>query len=89
VNLLISAARQGTSDGQRTIAARDTMLQPALTERVVRIVREAGTVFETSPLTEDLTPRERDVLRWIAGGSSNREITAALRMSDGAIKTLS
>ena len=37
--------------------------------------------------TEELTPRERDVLRQLALGRSNREIAAALDIGDETVKT--
>lgn len=70
----------------RAVAGGETILQPALTERIVRVVRKQGTAFETLSDPEKLTPRERDVLRLIAGGYSNREIATSLRMSEGSVK---
>lgn len=36
---------------------------------------------------EELTPRELEVLRWLAAGSSNREIAAELTLSERTVKT--
>jgi hypothetical protein len=45
-----------------------------------------GKPFQSAPSPETLTPRERDILRLIAAGYSNREIASVLRMSEGAVK---
>lgn len=84
--LLKDVSLERLADTIRKVAAGETLLQPALTERVVRTVKKEGTQFESLPEPEQLTPRERDVLRLIAGGYSNREIAATLRMSEGSAK---
>ena len=67
----------------RTVADGKTMLQPAMTERIIRIVKETGTNFESTERPEKLSPREAGVLRLVAAGCSNREIGEALKMSEG------
>jgi DNA-binding NarL/FixJ family response regulator len=70
----------------RAVARGELLLQPVITERVMRIVQEMGNNFEVHADPEQLTPRERDVLRLIAAGYSNREIAGSLRMSEGSVK---
>lgn len=84
--LLKDVSLERLSETIRAVAGGETILQPALTERIVRVVRKQGTTFEALPDPEKLTPRERDVLRLIAGGYSNREIATSLRMSEGSVK---
>jgi len=74
------------ADAIRKVASGKATLQPAMTERVVQVVQARGNRFESLPEPERLTPREQDVLRLIAGGYSNREIAAALSMSEGSVK---
>ncbi len=64
----------------------ETMIRPALTEAVAASLRSQGSRFEASALPDDLSPRELEVLRLMAGGYSNREISTALSKSEGTIK---
>lgn len=84
--LLKDVSLERLAETIRAVAAGQTVLQPALTERVVRVVRRQGTDFETSPNPSRLTPRELDVLQLVAGGCSNQEIAISLRMSAGSVK---
>jgi len=84
--LLKDVSLERLAETIRAVAAGETVLQPAITERVVRVVRGRGTEFESSPGPTHLTPRELDVLRLIAGGYSNQEIAVSLRMSAGSVK---
>jgi two-component system response regulator DesR len=56
--------------------------------RAVRMVGLGMTVFQpqTDGNATPLSPREREVLELIAGGSTNREIAAALHLSPHTIK---
>src|SRR5919107_1840405 len=57
----------------RTVAAGDALLSPGVTKRVIK--RYARTLRPAPPIElDELTARERDVLRLIAQGFSNGEI---------------
>ncbi len=64
----------------------ETIVQPALTETLMRGLRQQENEFESLPNPERLTPKETEVLRLVAGGYSNKEISTALNKSEGTIK---
>ena len=70
----------------RTVAAGGTCIEPVITERIVRALDGSGASFESAPLPEPLTDREKTILRFLAGGYSNREISELLKISDGTVK---
>lgn len=84
--LLKDVSVERLADGIRAVAAGKTLFQPALTERVVRVVQARGSDFDALPNPESLTPRETDVLRLVAAGYSNREIAESLGMTEGSVK---
>jgi DNA-binding NarL/FixJ family response regulator len=69
-----------------SVAAGETMIQPAITEALLRGLTRLPGEFDSSPIPEPLTPRETEVIRLMAGGYSNREISQALNKSEGTIK---
>jgi DNA-binding NarL/FixJ family response regulator len=70
----------------RTVAAGGTLLQPALTERMLRAVSERTTETTGIRGPDRLTDRELDTLRLVAAGYSNREIASALHLAPGTVK---
>lgn len=69
-----------------SVAAGGTMIQPAITEALLKGLSRQSSDFEASDIPEPLTQRETDVIRLMAGGYSNREISQALNKSEGTIK---
>ncbi len=63
-----------------------TMVRPAITDTLLRAVDSSTQSFETLPDPQDLTKKELEVLRLVAGGYSNREISEGLKRSEGTIK---
>jgi DNA-binding NarL/FixJ family response regulator len=84
--LLKDVSLERLSEAVRIVSTGKTLLQPTLTERIIRIVKETGTSFQSTEKPEALTPRELDVLRLVVAGYSNREIGEALRMGEGVVK---
>jgi DNA-binding NarL/FixJ family response regulator len=70
----------------RTLAAGGTCIEPAITERIVRALEKSDMPFDAAELPEPLTDRERTILRLIAGGYSNKEISELLAITDGTVK---
>lgn len=70
----------------RTLAAGGTLVQPAVTERILRGLSGVKQGYPSLETPDPLTGREREVVRLMAGGYSNREIALALHMSEGTVK---
>jgi DNA-binding NarL/FixJ family response regulator len=73
----------------RALAAGTTFLQPALTataERALAAAADEGDGDDDPGRDPQISPREREVLRLLAAGFSNREIGSALHVAEGTIK---
>lgn len=70
----------------RTVAAGDALLSPAVTKRVIEQFTRSPRPAPPKEVGE-LTVREREILRLIAGGLSNAEIGRELYISDTTVKT--
>jgi DNA-binding NarL/FixJ family response regulator len=70
----------------RTVAAGEALLSPTVTKRVIE---QFARIPRPTPPKEldDLTARERDILRLIAGGLSNAEIGEQLYIGETTVKT--
>jgi DNA-binding NarL/FixJ family response regulator len=73
-------------DAVRTVAAGGSLIRPSVTEHVLSGVDRLAARFESAESPEALTPREREVLRLIAAGYSNREIAEASGTAEGTVK---
>ncbi len=72
--------------GIRTLAAGGTLLQPALTNRLLSAVAVTHPVLGMHAPSEQLSDREVDVLRLAANGWSNRQIAHGLHLAEGTVK---
>jgi DNA-binding NarL/FixJ family response regulator len=73
-------------DAIRTVAGGGTLINPAVTERVIRGLARLASSVPASSLPVALTKRELDVLRLIASGASNKEIADALGTAEATVK---
>lgn len=64
----------------------ETMIQPAITETLLKGLGQRDSSFDSAAMPEPLTPRETEVIRLMAGGYSNKEISTALSKSEGTVK---
>jgi DNA-binding NarL/FixJ family response regulator len=62
-----------------------THLAPGLMEKVISS-HQTDTITSLPPELQELTPREREVLKSIAMGENNREIANRLYISEGTVK---
>ncbi|HLA98994.1 MAG TPA: response regulator transcription factor, partial [Anaerolineales bacterium] len=67
----------------RAAAAGQVQLSPKVAERLMREIKTPKEPIEESQLTE----RETDVLRLLAGGKANKEIALELHISETTVKT--
>ena len=70
----------------RAVAAGETLIRPVVTERVLRGLEHVRRDFDALDPPDQLTKRETEILRLMAGGYSNREIADALGTAEGTIK---
>jgi DNA-binding NarL/FixJ family response regulator len=76
-------------DAIRVVAAGEALLAPTVTKRMItEYVRRPPVQARQPPRAlEDLTPREREMLTYVAKGMSNAEIAAAAFVSEPTVKT--
>jgi DNA-binding NarL/FixJ family response regulator len=84
--LLKDVSLEQLAEAIRAVAAGGTLINPAVTERVVRGLARLATSVPASAAPSALTRRELDVLRLIAAGQSNREIADALGTAEATVK---
>ena len=84
--LLKDVSLEQLTDAIRAVAAGETLIRPAVTERVLRGLEHVRRDFDALDPPDPLTKREVEILRLMAGGYSNREIADALGTAEGTVK---
>ncbi len=81
--LLKRSAAEELVRAVRAVAAGNMYLDPAIVSKAVseRVLESAGDMHES------LSPREQDVLRFVAQGFSNKEIGAKIQVSTKTVET--
>ena len=79
--LLKGASRQEIFGAIRTVHAGGSLMQPAVTDRLLERIDRGG-----GPDTGNLTPRELEVLTLLARGLKNAEIAGRLFISERTVK---
>ena len=83
--LLKHASPTEIADAIRRVLAGDTWLDATAATRLVQRLRARSQ--DTTDLATLLTPREQEVLRFVAAGLSNQEIRDYLVLSEATVKT--
>jgi DNA-binding NarL/FixJ family response regulator len=71
----------------RVVAAGEALLAPSITRRLIEDYARRPPQAEQPAALADLTPRELEVLRFLARGLSNADIAGELVLGDATVKT--
>ena len=86
--LLKDVRPEQLADAVRCVAAGDALLAPAITRRLIeRFVGRPPPGGGTPAALTELTAREVEILRLVAGGLSNAEIALTLFVTEATVKT--
>jgi len=76
----------GFDNFERDFSERDKLVLDTLRPHLVQLWRNAAARRRESTSLAALTPREREILLWVARGKSNRQIAAILYLAPGTIR---
>ena len=84
--LLKNSRPKDILDTLRKVAAGEIFLNPELASKFLREFQRDQELEEVRRLVQTLTPREEEVLRFVATGATNREISQRLFISELTVK---
>lgn len=84
--LLKDVSLEQLVDAVRVVASGKSIVQPVVTQRLLKGLGQRKTDFSALEQPDPLTDREVEILRLMAGGFSNKEIAQSLSVAEGTIK---
>lgn len=84
--LLKDVSLEQLVDAIRDLHEGKTLIQPAVTERLLRGLQTVSSEVKSFDTPSPLTEREREILRLMASGYSNKEIAKAFDVAEGTVK---
>jgi DNA-binding NarL/FixJ family response regulator len=84
--LLKDVSLEQLVDAIRDLHEGKTLIQPAVTERLLRGLQTVSGDVKSFDTPSPLTEREREILRLMASGYSNKEIAKAFDVAEGTVK---
>lgn len=84
--LLKDVSLETLIEGIETVHGGEKLIQPAITERVIMKLQGKKNKFSSISEPENLSEKEREILRLMASGCSNKEISQMMFKSEGTVK---
>lgn len=84
--LLKDVSLEQLVDAIHTVASGGSLVQPAVTQRLLSGMETIRNDFLSLEQPDPLTERETEILRLMAGGYSNKEIAGSLGVAEGTVK---
>ncbi|GII91189.1 response regulator [Sinosporangium siamense] len=85
--VLKDSAPEELAHAIRVVASGEALLSPAVTRKVIGLFGRPGAAVTPVEGLDSLTPREREMVAWVATGRSNDEIAAELVISPDTVRT--
>ena len=84
--LLKDVSLETLVDAIKAVERGETLIQPAVTEKVLKGLQGLNVTFESFDKPESLSTKELEILRLVAAGYSNKEIADTIHKSAGTVK---